>query len=290
MDGAYESIPILKAETPGGIHLEHRESLEVPEQNRRSTNHSRHSNTEPAEGVIDDSRSRNSEPSRQSATTSRPRNSELARRVVRTPRTTNVAPAHPVVGGLRLSISEVRLSANCFLIEFMSYDPGNPSKCYPVTWSGISGSPSYRLQVMKNKKNFLHPFDGTENKASQYPKLIIDDSWILGGFYHIERNNHRLEIYRPRSKKEYNEKEEQGFNPAGIQSARMRIKFISERELDRFLDWYRAMHPDAEIRPNTLLGTFKRFFRDGSDSDRTLRGEIENRARRIAPLAPMTSA
>ncbi|KAA8567908.1 hypothetical protein EYC84_008354 [Monilinia fructicola] len=289
MGGTSESILILKTEAPAGNRQEHRESFEVPEQNGRSTNHSRQSNAEPAERVIDNYPSINSEPSRQLATPSISRNSELARRVSRTPKPTSVAPARPVVSGRRLSIAEVRLSANCFSIEFMSYDPGSPSKCYPVTWSGKSGSPSYRLQVMKNKKNFLHPFDGTENKASQYPKLVIDDSWVLGGFFHIERENHRVEIYRPRSKKEYNEEEEQGFSPAKIESARMRIKFISEIELNRFLGWYRAMHPDAEIRPNTLLGSFRRFFRDGSDSDRTLRGEIENRARRIAPLAPMTS-
>ncbi|KAI9649383.1 hypothetical protein NHQ30_001958 [Ciborinia camelliae] len=203
----------------------------------------------PAPRVTSTPRPNQTEPVRQRPNLLRSGNTEQARRASYTFRPSNFEPTRQILSAYKPSNAETQLSIVFFSIEFMSYDPGSPAKCYPVSWSGMNGSHNYRLQVMHKKNKILHPYDGTENKSSQYPKLIIDSSWVLGGFYDKQLNNHRLEIYRPRSKKEYKVEEGENVDPAEINSARMRIKFTDGVELERFLEWYRSMHPGVEIRP-----------------------------------------
>ncbi|ESZ98373.1 hypothetical protein SBOR_1251 [Sclerotinia borealis F-4128] len=272
MDGPFEELPIEKTETPTQIQPERGGSSRAQRPRRRLTNPPRLSNANSTQQVT---------------IAPKPRNTEPIRRVNSYPRPSSAEPTRQVPSTYRPSIAESQLSIVFFSIDFMSYDPGSPAKCYPVSWSGMKGSHNYRLQVMHLKKRILHPYDGAEDKSSQYPKLRIDGSWVLGGFYHKEMNNHRLEIYRPRSKSEYRAEDEEDINPANIQSARIRIKFTSGVELERFLEWYRGMHPGAEMRPNDLLGTFRQFFQASSASDPTLRREIENRAQRGALMTPV---
>ncbi|KAF7862751.1 hypothetical protein EAF04_007623 [Stromatinia cepivora] len=281
MEGPYEDLSIPKSENPTRIQVKHEVISRAQEPRRSATNLSRISNAD-------------NSPVTKSPLSGRKKLVEKpTRRVTSANRSIILEPIRPVAITYRPSNAEAKLSFVFISIEFMSYDAGAPSNCYPVTWSSMNGGHNYRLQVMHQKNKILHPYDGAEDKFSQYPKLIIDDSWILGGFFHKQLNNHRVEIYRPRSKKEYRAEKEIDVDPADIQSARMRIKFTSGVELEFFLEWYRNMHPGAEMRSNDLLGSFREFFIEGSHSNPTLRREIENRAQRIAlaaPSAPVTPA
>ncbi|TGO64021.1 hypothetical protein BCON_0009g00300 [Botryotinia convoluta] len=271
---------------------------------------------ESTSGVTGVSRSMNVEPAHMPSPVHQPSNVEAMQSRVLTPRHSNVGssrrtttgtrsfssePFRPVAIAHKPSIAEARLSFAFIPIEYISYDAGAPSRSFPVTWAGTKGSHNsrqqvshnYRLQVMLTKNRFLHPYDGADDKSSQYPKLVVDDSWVLGGFYHRESGNCRIEIYRPRSKKEYRAEFEEGHDRVEIHSARLRIEFAKEGELDHFLQWYKKMHPNAEIRPDDRLGSLSDFHDESGKSDPTLRREIENRAQRPAPVAPvalMTSA
>ncbi|KAF7955825.1 hypothetical protein EAE96_004747 [Botrytis aclada] len=261
------------------------------------------------------SRSTNVEPARLTSHARQPSNVEAIRSMVLTPRHNNVGssrrttsgtrslssePSRPAAITYRPSIAEALLSLDSISIEYISYDAGAPTRCYPVTWAGTNGrhnsqqvSHNYRLQVMHTKNGILHPYDGADDKSSQYPKLVVDDSWILGGFYHRKSDNYRIEIYRPRLMKECRVESEGNFDPAEIQSARLRIEFANKKELDKFLQWYKHMHPGAKIGPSDLLGSVAKFHDERGVSDPTLRRDIENRAQRlllVAPVALMTSS
>ncbi|KAJ8069193.1 hypothetical protein OCU04_002864 [Sclerotinia nivalis] len=274
----YEDLPIPKSENQARSQLKHDVIPRTQEPRRSATKPSRISNA-------DDSPGTKNSPSSRKKLVEKP-----ARRVTTANRSITLEAIRPGAKTYKPSTAEAKLSFVFISIEYMSYDAGSPSNSYPVTWSSMNGGHNYRLQVMRQKNQILHPYYGAEDKSSQYPKLVIDDSWILGGFFHKQLNNHRIEIYRPRSKKEYRADKELDVDAAHIQSARMRIKFTSGVELDFFLEWYRNMHPRAEMRSNDLLGSFREFFIEGSPSNPTLRREIENRAQQIALAAPVTPA
>ncbi|TGO26261.1 hypothetical protein BPAE_0063g00300 [Botrytis paeoniae] len=265
---------------------------------------------EPTSGVTGMARLINVEPARMTSHAHQPSNVEAMQSRVLTPRHSNVGslrrttsdtrssssePFRPVAITHKPSIAEARLSFASIPIEYISYDAGAPSRSFPVTWSGTKGSHNsrqqvshnFRLQVMLTKNRFLHPYDGADDKSSQYPKLVVDGSWVLGGFYHKESGNYRIEIYRPRSKMEYRAEFEEGHDRVETQSARLRIEFAEEAELNHFLQWYKKMHPDAKIRHDYRLGSLGDFHDESGKSDPTLREEIEDRAQRLALVAPV---
>ncbi|TEY76293.1 hypothetical protein BOTCAL_0060g00040 [Botryotinia calthae] len=328
LSNLYDDIEISKTRAPTQIRQKPEEMSRVREVRRSATNPSSASGAdrdrgipnsqfvwngtikEPTPRVTGTVQSMNAEPARMTGHAHRPSNAEAIRSTVLTPRHSNVGTSRRTTSGTRSvssepfrpvaithkpSIAETRLSFAFIPIEYISYDAGAPTRCYPVTWAGTKGihnsrqqvSHNYRLQVMHTKNGFLHPYDGADDKSSQYPKLVVDNSWVLGGFYHRESGNCRIEIYRPRSKKEYRVESEEDFDPANIQSARLRIEFAKQGELDHFLQWYKQMHPGAEIRPNGLLGSLRGFHNERGESDRTLRREIENRAQRLTLVAPV---
>ncbi|TGO82963.1 hypothetical protein BPOR_0726g00030 [Botrytis porri] len=265
---------------------------------------------EPTSAVTGMARSINAEPAHTTSHAHQPSNGEAIQSRVLTPRHSNVGSSRTTTTGTRsfssgssrpvaithkLSIAEIRLSFDDIPIEYISYDAGAPSRSFPVTWSGKKGSHNsrqqvshnFRLQVMLTKNKVLHPYDGTDDKSSQYPKLVVDDSWVLGGFYHKESRNYRIEIYRPRSKNEYRVEFEEGHDRVEIQSARLRIGFAEEIELDHFLEWYKKMHPGAKIRSDDRLGSLRTFHDESGKSDPALRKKIEGRAQRLALVAPV---
>ena len=334
LSGLYDDIEISKTRAPTQIRQKPEEMSRVREVRRSATNPSSASGAdrdrgtqnpqfvwnetirEPTPSVTGTFQSMNAEPARMTSHAHRPSNAEVIRSTVLTPRHSNVGASRRTTSGTRSvssepfrpvaithkpSIAETRLSFAFIPIEYISYDAGAPTRCYPVTWAGTKGihnsrqqvSHNYRLQMMHTKNGFLHPYDGADDKSSQYPKLVVDNSWVLGGFYHRESGNCRIEIYRPRSKKEYRVESEESLDPADIQSARLRIEFAKKGELDHFLQWYKQMHPDAEIRPkyvphetvdctffrdtqlnhvpSNLLGSLRGFHNERGESDRTLR-------------------
>ncbi|KAF5877407.1 uncharacterized protein Bfra_001774 [Botrytis fragariae] len=270
---------------------------------------------EPTSAVTSVSRYMNPEPAHMPSPVHQPSNVEAMQSRVLTPRHSNVGssrrtttgtgsfssePSRPLAATHKLSVAEARLSFGSIPIEYISYDAGTPSRSFPVTWSGTKGSHNYRqqvshnfrLQVMLTKNKVLHPYDGADDKSSQYPKLVVDDSWVLGGFYHKESGNYRIEIYRPRSKREYRAEFEEGHDRVETQSARLRIEFAEEVALNHFLQWYEKMHPNAEINPDDRLGSLGDFHDESGKSDPVLREKIEKRAQRfalVAPVAVMTS-
>ncbi|KAF7912060.1 hypothetical protein BELL_0299g00080 [Botrytis elliptica] len=263
------------------------------------------------------SRSMNVEPAHMSSLVHQSSNVDAMQSRVLTPRNSNVGFSRGAVAGARTSspepfrptaitnktgIAEAELHFVLYIpIQYISYDAGAPSRSYPVTWAGTKGrlNPgrqfgyNYSLQVLLAKKGVLHPFDGGDNKSSKYPAFVVDGSWILGGFYHRESGNCRIEIYRPRSKKEYKAEVEEGYDRVEIQSARLRIVIAKESDLNNFVHCYKKLHPNAEIRADDRLGSLEDFHDENGDSDPTLREEIEIRAQRLALAAPdavMTSA
>ncbi|KAF7881573.1 uncharacterized protein EAF02_006261 [Botrytis sinoallii] len=263
------------------------------------------------------SRSINVEPAHMSSLVHQPSNVDAMQSRILTPRNSHVGSSRGAVAGARTSSPEpFRLTAITnktsiteavlhfvlhIPIEYISYDAGAPSRSYPVTWSGTKGSlnprqqfgHNYSLQVVLAKNGVLHPFDGADNKSSKYPAFVVNGSWILGGFYHRESGNCRIEIYRPRSKKEYKAEVEERYDRVEIQSARLRIVIAEESDLDNFVHCYKKLHPNAEIRADDRLGSLEDFHDESGDSDPTLREEIEIRAQRLAlaaPVAVMTSA
>lgn len=229
IDGSSEDIPIIKAETQARMQSNREAVPGTQEPRRRATNPSRFSKNPDSIAPLSGRKTGVKKP---------------VRRVTSAAASTSLEPIRSVAIDYKPSNAESQLSFDFISVEYMSYNPGFPTKCYPVSWID-NGTHNYRLQVMPAKKKILYPYYGLENLSLQYPKLIIDDSWILGGFFHKERSNNRAEIYRPISKKERKVVEEGNV----VESARMRIKFTSGPQLDHFLKWYREMHPHAEMRP-----------------------------------------
>ncbi|TGO43483.1 hypothetical protein BHYA_0001g01140 [Botrytis hyacinthi] len=271
---------------------------------------------EPTSEVTGVSRSMHVDSAQMPIPVHQPSNVEAMQSKVLTPRHSNVGssertitgtgssssePSGPVAITHKPRITEAERYFAFIPFEYISYDAGAPSRSFPVTWSGKKGShnsgqqvgQNYSLQVKLTKNGVLHPYDGADDKSAQYPTLVVDGSWILGGFCHRKSGNCRIEIYRPRSSKEYRAKFEEGHDRVEIQSARLRIVIAEERDLDLFLQWYKKLNPNAEIRPDDRLGSVRDFHDEGGESDLALRREIEDRAQRFAPVAPvavMTSA
>ncbi|KAF7933149.1 uncharacterized protein EAE97_008916 [Botrytis byssoidea] len=265
---------------------------------------------EPASEVTGVSRSMNVESAQMSIPVHQPSYVEAMQSKVLTPRHSNVGSSGRTITGTGSSSSEssgpvavthklrITEAERYFLlipIEYISYNAGAPSRSFPVTWSGKKGihnpgqhfGQNYSLQVKLRKNGVLHPYDGADDKSAQYPTLVVDGSWILGGFCHRKSGNCRIEIYRPRSSKKYMAKLEEGHDRVEIQSARLRIVIAEERDLDHFLHWYRKLNPNAEIRPDDRLGFVRGFHDERGESDPELRREIEDRAQRCAPVAPV---
>ncbi|TGO17867.1 hypothetical protein BTUL_0014g00620 [Botrytis tulipae] len=265
---------------------------------------------EPTSEVTSVSRSMNVESAQMSIPVHQPSNVEAIQSKVLTPR-------HSIVGSLgrtitgtgscssessgpvavthKLRITEAERYFLLIPIKYISYDAGAPSRSFPVTWCGKKGihnpgqhvGQNYSLQVKLRKNGVLHPYDGADDKSAQYPTLVVDGSWILGGFCHRKSGNCRIEIYRPRSSKKYRAKLEEGHDRVEIQSARLRIVIAEEQDLDHFLHWYKKLNPNAEIRPDDRLGSDHHFDDEDGESDLALRREIEDRAQRFAPVAPV---
>ncbi|KAF7899834.1 hypothetical protein EAF00_004170 [Botryotinia globosa] len=265
---------------------------------------------EPASEVTGVFQSINVESAQISIPVNQPSYVEAMQSNVLTPRHSNVGPSGrtitgtgssssessgPVAVTYKLIIPEAQRYILVIPIEYISYDAGTPSRSFPVTWSGKKGiqnpgqhvGENYSLQVKLRKNGVLHPYDGADDKAAQYPMLVVDGSWILGGFCHRKSGDCRIEIYRPRSSKKYRAKLEEGHDGVEIQSARLRIVIAEEQDLDHFLHWYKKLNPNAEIRPDDRLGSVHDFHEENSESDLALRREIEDRARRFAPVAPV---
>lgn len=201
-----------------------------------------------------------------------PSNVEAIQSKVLTPRHSNVGssgrtitgtassgpePSGPVAVTNKPRFTEAELYLTSVPIDYISYDAGTPSRSWPVTWSGKKGrhnpgqqvGQNYSLKAKLTKNGALHPYDGADDKSAQYPTFVVDGSWILGGFCHRKSGNCRIEIYRPRSIKEYRAEFEEGHDRVEIKSARLRIVIADERHLDIFLYWFGKLNPNAEIRP-----------------------------------------